>query len=118
MTNLNTMDAKTLQVNTQAVEYAKQVIGEGKWALNTVWSKNQPSPEAEAKYRAANGDENYGRWYLATENGNYRFSVGDFNRVHRGAVAVARRYGELNGLPELVAAADEILDLFDRMNAC
>ncbi len=108
-----------IKINPVGVEYAKELLLSGKWALNTQWKTNEPSVEAVEAYRAQHGDEALSRWFLATDaDTGYRFAIGDFRKVHHSGVKAARRYGELNGVPELVDAADEVLELFDRMNAC
>lgn len=110
-------------INRDAIEYAKQLIEEGARARNTMWANSIPSPQKAERFRREHGDQAFARWYLVVDpNGTgiagYQFPVGDFARVHESGVRAARRHGELNGHPELVAAADEILDLLDRLNAC
>jgi hypothetical protein len=112
-----------LKANPSGVAHAKQLIDEGKWALNTQWSANQPSLEAQQNYLTRHGEEALSQWFLAVDtaaNGGstYQFPIGDFRKVHRSGVVAARRYAEQNQLGDLVEAADEILDLFDRINAC
>jgi len=113
----------TIHINRAAVEYAKQLVFEGDWALNTVWASAQPSPAKTQQMRDQSSADDFARWYLVSDtddNGQtvYQFPVGDFRKIHHSAVKAARRYAELNDLPEIVSAADEILDLFDRANAC
>ncbi len=108
-----------LTINREAVKYAIELIEEGKRARNTQWKDSQPSAKKAQQYRAEQGDAAFAKWYLAVdENGAHQFPVGDFRRVHESGVRAARRYGELNDQPALVEAADEILDILDRMNAC
>jgi hypothetical protein len=108
-----------MRINDDAVEFAKQLVFDGDWALNTVWSSVQPTAAKAEQYRAQVGDRAFARWYLVIDDdGSLAFAVGDFRSVHHSAIKAARRYGELNGVPELVSAADEILELFDRANAC
>lgn len=108
----------TLKANLAGLEHAKQLIDDGLWALNTQWSANQPSPESEARYLSQHGEGDYARWFLVKDESGYKFPIGDFRKVHRSGVVAARRYAEQNQLEDVVSAADEILDLFDRMNAC
>lgn len=108
-----------LTINRDAITYAIELIEQGHRARSTQWKDSQPSAKKAEHFRAEHGDAVFAKWYLAVdENGAYQFPVGDFRRVHESGVRAARRYGELNDQPELVAAADEILDILDRMNAC
>jgi len=108
-----------LTINRAAIDYAIELVEQGERARSTKWADSQPSANKIQQYRAQHGEEALANWYLAVdENGAYQFPVGDFRRVHESGVRAARRYGELNDQPALVAAADEILDILDRMNAC
>jgi hypothetical protein len=114
-----------LKVNQKAVEKAKQLIDEGKFRINTPWREIQPSDVAELKYLTQYGLDEYGQWYLALDSDvigdskdRYRLPFGDFNAVHRSGVIVARQRAAENHALDIETAADEILDLFDRLNAC
>lgn len=107
------------KMNPHALEHALHLMKSGQWALNTVWASNRPTADQIAALQQAGGDAEVQRWHLATdENGAYALPYGDFRRVHRSGVIAAKRAAEQSGDQEIVAAADEILDLFDRMNAC
>lgn len=115
----------SLKVNQQALDYAKHLIDEGEYAINTVWSTNEPSPDQENRYLDAHGWGDYANWYLAVDSDDstdtkehYKFPYGDFKRVHRSGVIAAKRRAAQNDDAEVVRAADELLDLFDRLNAC
>jgi hypothetical protein len=114
-----------MKVNREAVEKAKQLIDEGKFRVSTPWRDAQPSTTAQDRYINANGWQAFGQWYLAldpnaheTSKERYLFLFGDFNAVHRTGVIAAKQRAAQNQDVELEAAADEILDLFDRLNAC
>lgn len=114
-----------MKLNPAALEKAKALLDEGKYRINTPWREVQPSPAAEDKYVAANGWEAYGQWYLAVNpqaaegtKEHYLFPVGDFNSVHRSGIAAAKSRAEKEQNADVAAAAEEILDIFDRMNAC
>ncbi|MDX2162800.1 MAG: hypothetical protein SF162_15885 [bacterium] len=112
-----------LHINRNAIPFAHQLIEAGARARSTRWETTAPSLAQAERYRREQGDEAFANWHLAYdtdpgEAARCQFPIGDFTRVHENAVRAARRYGELHNVPELVEAADEILDLFDRMNAC
>lgn len=109
----------TLKLNRAAADFLRQQAETGNWALNTQWVSNAPTAEQQEAYRAANGDDGLRLWFLATdEQGNPVLPAGDFRRVHRSGVVAAKRLAERAGAPDIVEAADEILDIFDRLNAC
>ncbi|MCS7070537.1 MAG: hypothetical protein NZM00_03470 [Anaerolinea sp.] len=108
----------TLKINPPGVAHALHLVKTGHYTINTIWENNRPTEAQQQAYQAENGEDELARWYLARDDDGYTLPHGDFRRVHRSAVVAAKRAAEAQGLPELVAAADEILDLFDRMNAC
>ncbi len=114
----------SLKVNQPALDFAKHLIDEGEYAINTQWSTNEPTPEQASRYLDAHGADDLGKWYLAvdtdadTAEARYRLPYGDFKRVHLSGVIVAKRRAEKDADTEIVRAADELIDLFDRLNAC
>ncbi len=115
----------SLKVNQQALDFAKHLIDEGDYAINTQWIKNEPSPDQADHYLDAHGAEDYAKWYLAVDSDDgkaaterYLFPYGDFKRVHRSGVIAAKQRAAQSDDAEVVRAADELLDLFDRLNAC
>lgn len=112
-------------VNHEALEKAKQLIDEGKFRINTPWRDARPSNTAEDRYIARHGWEEYGQWFLAVDpdaqgdqKERYQFPFGDFNAVHRTGLVIAKQRAAQNHNAEVEAAADALLDLFDRLNAC
>lgn len=104
-----------MKLNRAGLEHALALMMTGDWALNTVWATNQPT----AAQLAARSADEIAQWHLAiNDDGTYALPVGDFRRVHRSGVIAAKRAAETAQHAEIVAAADEILDLFDRLNAC
>ncbi len=114
-----------MEVNYQAVEKAKQLIDEGMYRINIPWRDVQPSENAGQKYLDQNGLDAYGQWFLAidpnvseTSPERYLFPYGDFKAVQRTGIIAAKQNAVQSQDADLEAAADEILDLFDRLNAC
>ncbi len=114
----------SLKVNQPALDFAKHLIDEGEYAINTQWSTNEPSPEQATRYLDAHGADDLSKWYLGVEldadgtQTRYQLPYGDFKRIHRSGVIAAKRRAVKDDAAEIVRAADELLDLFDRLNAC
>jgi len=114
-----------MKVNHEAIEKAKQLIDEGKFRINTPWRDAQPSVTAEDRYIDQHGWQEYGQWFLALDpdtheatKDHYQFPFGDFNAVHRTGLVAAKKRAAQHQQAEVEAAADDLLDLFDRLNAC
>jgi hypothetical protein len=107
-----------LKINPPGLDHALHLVKTGQYAINTIWEQNRPTEAQQQAYRTEHGDDELGKWYLAQDEHGYALPYGDFRRVHRSGVVAARRAAEAQGCAEVAAAADEILDLFDRMNAC
>jgi hypothetical protein len=112
-------------VNHEALEKAKQLIDEGNFRINTPWRDAQPTNTAEDRYIEKHGLQEFGQWYLAVDpdtqadtKAYYKFPFGDFNAVHRTGLVAAKQRAAQNRETAVEAAADELLDLFDRLNAC
>ena len=112
-------------VNHEALAKAKQLIDEGSFRINTPWRDAQPTNTAEDRYIEKHGWDEFGQWYLGVDpdaaadtKARYKFPFGDFNAVHRTGLVVVKQRAAQNHEPDVEAAADELLDLFDRLNAC
>jgi hypothetical protein len=79
-------------------EYAKQLIAEGRVALDDrdAWSEHQPSAEEENEFIRLHGLAAYGRWHLGIDRdkpentkARYKFPYGDFQKAHRCAILTA-----------------------------
>ncbi len=115
----------SVKVNQAALAYAQQLIDEGHYAINTVWNRNEPTPNQENQFLDGHSWDEYAQWYLAVETDDqpdtkarYKFPVGDFRNLHRSGVIAAKQRAGQQHYAEVEQAADELLDLFDRLNAC
>jgi hypothetical protein len=87
-----------VKLNRQAVDYARQLIGEGRVVLDDrdAWSEHQPTAEQENEFIGAHGYDEYGKWHLGKDDehpedtkGHWKFPYGDFEAVHRCALLSA-----------------------------
>lgn len=87
-----------VQLNEEAVAYAKQLIHEGTFVADDkdAWSEDQPSTEDENDFIDAHGYDEYGKWFLGINNEaseetkeRFEFPFGDFKKVHRGGLIAA-----------------------------
>lgn len=108
-----------LKLNAHGLAHAKQLIDQGKYALNTVWRSNEPTDEQRSAFETAQGYDAVAQWYLAVDDtGGLALPYGDFRRLHRSGVVAAKRRAESLNAPEVAEAAESLLDLLDRANAC
>lgn len=114
-----------VKLNREAVEHARQLIDHGKYIINTQWRTSQPNEQAESDYLDRHGAAEYAKWYLAVDTDappdskeRYKFPYGDFNKVHHSGLIAARQRAGQYDYEEVFAAVGDLLDIFDRMNAC
>ena len=112
-------------VNTDGIAYAKQLLEQGMYRLSTPWRTVQPSETAARKFWEQQGAADYARWHLALDPAQpegsperYLLPLGDFKSIHRSGIVAARDRAEREGAADVRQAVEDILDLFDRMNAC
>lgn len=114
-----------VKVNPEAVAFARQMVGDGNYRINSIWGDNKPSADAVAAFAKANGDAAAERWHLAfdldaPEGSPERllYPIGDFRNVHESAMRSVKQRAENAGQTELADTAEEVLDMFYRVNAC
>ncbi|MBL8133831.1 MAG: hypothetical protein JNL42_18360 [Anaerolineae bacterium] len=114
-----------IKVNEAAIAHARQMVSEGRYRINSVWRDNQPTADSAAAYAAKHGADEAARWYLAfnpdmpsESPDRLLYPVGDFSNVHESGLRAARERAEVEGQAEIAAAAEDILEIFYRMNAC
>lgn len=114
-----------VKLNREALDHALKLIDEGEYAINTVWGSNQPNAEQENKYVDKHGWGDYAKWFLAVDTDQndatkeaHKFPYGDFKRVHRSGLIAAKQRAEQQGYHDVAEGADELLSIFDRLNAC
>jgi hypothetical protein len=110
------------KVNREALNHAKKLITDGSVAEDQRddWSEHAPSTDDENKFIEKQGMAAFGKWHLEIDpdedkdnKGTYSFPIGDFKRVHRGAVIAAKGRAAQYDHTEVRDAADELLKLID-----
>jgi hypothetical protein len=105
-----------------AVEYARELIKDGKYVVDSDWSESQPSAEDENRFLEKHSWEDYRKWFLGKDTednkdtkGRYMFPYGDFKKVHRSGVIAAKQRAAQNDYNTVEKAADELLQLIDEL---
>ena len=107
-----------VELNHKAVDFARQLIKQGKVDRDGDWAAHQPTPETENEFIADHSYQEYGTWFLGINPGadeetkeRYEFPYGNFETVCRaGLIAAEQRAGQYHRT-EIKNAARELLDL-------
>lgn len=112
-------------VNNRALDYAKQLIEQGKINCNESTGENTPIVINEENYLKNHTMEEYGKWFLATNDekeksskDHYEFPLGNFNHIYRDALLSAKKHAALYKYELVEYAADELLRLIDQACHC
>ncbi len=113
----------SIELNKEALEYAKQLIEDGRYVLDQHgdWDSVNPGTEAEDQFVKEHGYKAYGEWHLGFKAGGsygeksaYSFPYGDFHKVYRsGLIAAQERASQYNHLAVL-DAAQELLKMLPK----
>ena len=99
-----------VKLNQSGYEHAQKLIAQGKVVHDErdAWSEDQPSAEEENSFIKTHGLLEFGRWHLGIDDqhsentkGRYKFTYGDFERVHRCAILSAESRAGRRPLPTL-----------------
>ena len=111
-----------IRVNPAALEFAQQLIKEGRVVLDQKgnWRRDQPSTSRNNEFIRVRGLDAYGKWHLGIDTRHspgskscYKFPFGDFNALHRcGLLAVKARAHEY-GYAEIETAAAQLLQMLE-----
>lgn len=112
-------------LNREGLENARRLLDEGKYIINTSWRTAQPTEQAESEFLDQQGEAEYAKWFLGIDTDasegskeRYKFPYGDFRKVHQSGLVAARQRAAQNDYTDIYEGAGELLDIFDRMNAC
>jgi hypothetical protein len=115
-------NSSAIRVNPEAIQFARQLIREGRIRLDQkgAWGRDQPSVAQKSEYIRVRGPEAYSKWHLGVDsrhrNGSKahcKFPFGDFEVLHRcGLLAVKARAHEY-GYADIEAAAAQLLQLIE-----
>jgi hypothetical protein len=87
-----------ITLSQTAYDHAQRLVKEGRVVFNDRdnWNEHRPSAHQEDEFIARHGMPEYAKWHLGLDEtkpernkGRYRFPVGDFKKVHLGAVLSA-----------------------------
>jgi hypothetical protein len=124
------IDAQTarspaIRLNTVALEFARELIREGRAVSDQkgAWRRDQPSIAQKNEFIHAYGFDEYEKWHLGIDDrhsslskAHYKFPLGDFINVHRcGLLAVKARAHEY-GYRDIESAASQLLALLNQPN--
>jgi len=97
-------NTNAVKVNIGALDYAKELIKQGRIVADGrgAWSEHHPSAVAENEFIRLHGFGEYAKWHLGIDDRyaentkrRYKFPYGDFKNVHRcGVLAAQSRAGQ------------------------
>jgi hypothetical protein len=106
-----------IKLSRKSLDYARQLIAEGKYVLDDTrsWSDHRPSAADENRFIARHGFEKYSLWYLGVDQDarpntkrRYRFPYGDFKKIHRCGVLSAEYRAMERGYDDIRRAAAQL----------
>jgi hypothetical protein len=108
------------RLNNEAVEFARGLIDEGRYRINTVWTVAAPSSAQAETLLSAQGWDAYARWFLVVDEAASQASlpIGDLKSVHRSGLLAAQTAAQKSGQADVAEAAQDLIDWIDRFNAC
>ena len=113
-------DADSIKLNVGALEYAKQLIAEGRIVADRhgSWAEHQPSPDHENRFIQQYGFEGYGKWHLGLDlrrgertKARYKFPFGDLTSVHRCALLAVESRARQHHHAEIEKAVAELKEM-------
>ncbi|MBW4438767.1 MAG: hypothetical protein KME04_16625 [Pleurocapsa minor GSE-CHR-MK-17-07R] len=111
------------KLNPAAVEFARSLIDEGKYRINTQWKIAAPSQAQAEGLLASQGWDEFSRWFLVVDEtsgdaASASLPIGDLKSVHRSGLLAAQTVARGAGQTDVVDAAQDLIDWIDRFNAC
>jgi hypothetical protein len=108
------------EVNQEAVEHARQLIGARHYVIRSRWQEVQPGAREQNAFLKSHTWDEYGEWHLGLKIGateetksRYGFVFGDLRRLHRtGLIACHYRAAEFDH-KQIELAAHKLLQLLD-----
>jgi hypothetical protein len=109
-------------VNERAVARARRMIDARQYVLDSDWGEVQPDADAENRFLARHGWDEYAEWHLGLTDGandetkgRYAFVFGDFRRIHRSGI-IACHYRAAEWRHKVIElAAHDLLQHLDRI---
>ena len=109
------------EVNDAAVAHVRDLIDRRQYVLDSDWGEVQPNAEAESRYLARHGWDEYAEWHLGLTEGatdetkaRFAFVLGDFRRIHRSGIIAAHYRAAEWRHKAIELAAHDLLQHLDR----
>ncbi len=109
-----------VQVNDTSIDFLSARITEGDYVHEGTWQDDRPSNDAEISFIEEHGWNEFAKWHLALDTQANQFSkrryehlAGDFEKVHRSALATAYARAERLGFAQVKAAATRLIREMD-----
>ena len=111
--------AAAISLNPAALEFARQLISEGRIVFDRkgLWAMHHPNRAAENEFIRVHGFSEYARWHLGIDErhpentkARYKFPFGDFENLHRCGLLAVRSRARQFGYPDIEAASAELLN--------
>ena len=106
-----------IHLNQEALEHAQNLIKGRQYERQSDWSEAQPSAHQENNFTDENGWEAFAKWHLAYDTeaseetkSRYKFSFGDFRKLHRSALVAAKQRAGSEDYNDVQSAADRLLE--------
>lgn len=125
MKNKTIIPPSSIKVNKSALDYAKNLIKQGK--VNCMESVGEYTPIIidEENYLKHHTMHEYGNWFLAindsaneSDKERYEFPIGDFNHIYRDALLNVKKHAKRYNYELVEYAVDELLSLIDQVCQC
>jgi hypothetical protein len=106
-----------IHLNQEALEHAQNLIKGRQYERQSDWSEAQPSARQENNFIDENGWEAFAKWHLAYDTeaseetkSRYKFSFGDFRKLHRSALVAAKQRAGSEDYNDVQSGADRLLE--------
>ncbi|MBN9607214.1 MAG: hypothetical protein J0G30_11450 [Actinomycetales bacterium] len=109
-------------LNRDAVKKAEALIRGGEVVRDERddWSEHAASTDAENRFLEENGWEEFAAWHLGIDQdaspetkGRFEFPLGDYRKVHRGAIISMESRAAQYDHDDIAKAAKQLLTLID-----
>lgn len=108
-------------LHVKALEYARNLIQQGRFDLEGDWASNQPTSADGDVYLTNHSFDEYGNWFLGFDpdadpetKERYEFPIGNFKQIFRSGVIAAEQRAGQYGHDDIKKAAHELLEMMPK----